>query len=71
LDFDIFPDIKENISQVIIGKARCIRLVLMDLLAEGNVLWEDDANGTEEQTMDGYYYLEGKCNGVPKQGVLM
>ena len=41
MDFDIFPDIIENISQVIVGKACCIRLVLMDLLAEDNLLLED------------------------------
>ena len=41
MDFDICLEITENISQVIVGKIRCIRLVLTGMLAGGHVLLED------------------------------
>ena len=41
MDFDIFSNISDNISRVMVGKTRCIRLILVGLLAEGHVLLED------------------------------
>jgi len=41
LDFSVCHEISKNINKVIVGKTKCIELILAALLAEGHLLLED------------------------------